>query len=169
MPLSILLPFPVFNEVKEIVEFLYKILACTIYVWGYLSDSYRKIEPDSHLNLIPTSTGRNQPIYEYHVTTAGWIGLTIWTSKIKWTSIQTSLREGPGSKGHAGPTRFSIQTSANQFFLSHRFKGSLKSTAAWDQLIKQVQRSFVHSFKYCFVMDRSRIQESCLPPNGTVN
>ena len=56
MPLSILLPFPVFDKVEEIMEFRKKNQACAIYVSGYQSDSYRKIEPDSHLNPIPTST-----------------------------------------------------------------------------------------------------------------
>ena len=89
------------------------------------------------------------------------IELIIWTSKIEWTSIQTSLQNmkgGPGPKVHAGPTRFWIPTSANQFFLS------IESTAPWGLLITKVQRSTYCSNKCHFVMDQSWIQESCLAP-----
>ena len=109
MPLSILLPFPVFDKVEEIMEFMQRNQACEIYVSIYLSDSVILIEKLSlilirnrvkvHLNPIPTSTGRNQPIYEWHQPPVG-IGLTIGTSKIELTSIQKVMRvpRGPQSK-----------------------------------------------------------------------
>ena len=81
MPLSILLPFPVFDKSRRDYGVYAKKSGLWNYVLIYLNDSVILIEKLSlilirnrvnlHLNPIPISTGQNLPIvYEYHVTTA---------------------------------------------------------------------------------------------------
>ena len=121
MPLSILLPFPVFDKVEEIMEFLHKNQACEIYVSIYLSDSVILIEKlslilirnrvkDTLTQFLP-SLGRISPYMSITWQQPVGIGLTIGTSKIEWTSIQKVMRVPQGSQSKQVQISFSCPTN----------------------------------------------------------